>query len=175
MEGKQVVTRSFRGEFNQKVDGKGRMSIPSDFRDVLADGDPKCPQNPLPRMVVLYGPHLKNRHLQVFTVSEMERLEDGIRQMPRGANRNRISRILLGHSWDAEIDREGRVVLPQRLRKQINLEDEAKMVAMGDHFEVWSSRTYADEEEETNEWIRKRQEQDEEYDPFVEVYNVNGE
>lgn len=133
---------SFRGEFDQKVDGKGRMSIPADFRSVLADGDPRCPENPLPRMVVLHGKHLKGC-LHAYTIEAMEEIEEGIKRLPRGSEaRKKASRKILGKSWDTEVDKDGRIVLPQRLRQQIGLEGLATMAAMGDYFEIWNAETF---------------------------------
>ncbi len=156
---------SFRGEFNQKVDGKGRMSIPADFRVVLADGDPRCPEGLLPRMVVLHGPHLRNC-LHVYTIDAMAEIEAGIRRLPRGSTeRKRASRMILGKSWDTDVDKDGRIVLPQRLRQQIGLEGEAVMVAMGDYFEIWNARTYeVVEAAETEEWL---EEQPDDFDPLT--------
>jgi len=139
------VGLSFRGEFNQKVDGKGRMSIPADFRAVLADGDPRCPENPLPRMVVLHGPHLKNC-LHAYTIEAMEEIEEGIKALPRGSEaRKRASRM-------------------QRLRQQIGLTGEATMAAMGDFFEIWSAETYA--EVEAAEAAAMEEEFDGDFDPL---------
>nr|WP_135503898.1 division/cell wall cluster transcriptional repressor MraZ [Roseovarius aestuariivivens] len=156
---------SFRGEFNQKVDSKGRMSIPADFRSVLADGDPRCPENPLPRLVVLHGPHLKNC-LHAYTIEAMAEIEAGIRKLPRGSTeRKRASRMILGKSWDTEIDKDGRIVLPQRLRQQIGLEGEAVMVAMGDYFEIWNAKTYDEvEAAETEAWL---DEMPDDFDPLT--------
>ncbi len=159
---------SFRGEFNQKVDGKGRMSIPADFRLVLADGDPRHPENPLPRMVVLHGPHLKNC-LHVYTIAAMEKIEADIRAMPPGSERRkRASRMILGKSWDTEVDKDGRIVLPQRLRQQIGLTGEATMAAMGDYFEIWNSEAYA--EVEAAEMAALEEEFDGSFDPLSLVY-----
>lgn len=122
------------------------MSIPADFRAVLSDGDPRCPETPLPRMVVLHGPHLKNC-LHVYTIEAMEEIEAGIKALPRGSDaRKRASRMILGKSWDTEVDKDGRIVLPQRLRQQIGLTAEATMAAMGDYFEIWNAETYAEVE-----------------------------
>lgn len=150
------MVSSFLGEFNQKVDGKGRMSIPADFRAVLAEGDPRCPENPLPRMVVLHGPHLKNC-LHAYTVEAMAEIEAGIKRLPRGSDaRKRASRLILSKAWKTEIDKDGRIVLPQRLRQQIGLEGEAAMVAMGDYFEIWNADTYAAQEAaETDAWLEE--------------------
>lgn len=133
---------SFRGEFNQKVDGKGRMSIPADFRAVLADGDPRCPENPLPRLVILHGPHIKDC-LHAYTIEAMQEIEEGIKRLPRGSvDRKKASRKILGKSWETEVDKDGRIVLPRRLREQIGLGALSTMTAMGDYFELWDAATY---------------------------------
>ncbi len=137
---------SFRGEFNQKVDSKGRMSIPADFRRVLESGDPNFSESPLPRMVVLYGPHLKNC-LHAYTIEAMAEIEAGIQKLPRGSDaRKKASRLILGKSWETEVDRDGRIVLPKERREQIGLSEEAVMVAMGDYFEIWNADTFSAEE-----------------------------
>jgi len=145
------VGLSFRGEFDQKVDKKGRMSIPSDFRAVLTDGDPRCPENPLPRLVVLHGPHIKDC-LHVYTIDAMEEIEEGIKRLPRGSvERKKASRKILGKSWETEVDKDGRIVLPQRLREQIGLDGLATMTAMGDYFELWDATTYERFEDEDDD------------------------
>jgi MraZ protein len=151
------VGLSFRGEFDQKVDGKGRMSIPADFRRVLEAGDPDFPEkNANARMVVLYGPHLKN-YLQAYTIDDMTEIEAGIRALPRGSDaRKQASRMVLGKSWETEVDRDGRIVLPKDRRAQIALDGMSTMVAMGDHFEIWNAQTYsAQEEAESQAYLAK--------------------
>lgn len=159
------MVSSFLGEYNQKVDGKGRMSIPADFRAVLAEGDPKCPDYPLPRVVVLHGEHLKNC-LHAYTVEAMREIEDGIKKLPRGSERRkRASRLILSKAWRTEIDKDGRIVLPQDIRQKIGLEGEARMVAMGDYFEIWNAQTYeAVDGAEIEEWLA---EQGEDFDPLT--------
>ena len=156
---------SFRGEFNQKVDRKGRMSIPADFRRVLESGDPDFPANPNPRMVVLYGPHLKNC-LHVYTIEAMAEIEESIKNLPRGSTkRKQLARMILGKSWETEIDRDGRIVLPKDRRDQIGLEEDCVMVAMGDFFEIWNKATFdAVEGAEMEEFLS---EQDEGFDPLI--------
>ena len=142
---------SFRGEFTQRVDGKGRMSIPADFRRVLEDGDPRHPENPLPRLVVLYGRHLKN-YLQAYTIDAMAEIEAGIDALPRGSKARRdASKMILGNSWETEVDKDGRIVLPKARRDQIGLEGEAHMIAMGDHFEIWNADTFEAVEAEADD------------------------
>jgi len=66
-----TVVLSFTGEHTQKVDSKGRMSIPADFRRVLEAGDPAWNPGQSPRMYLLYGDHLRNQ-LQGYTVAEFD-------------------------------------------------------------------------------------------------------
>ncbi|SEQ30910.1 division/cell wall cluster transcriptional repressor MraZ [Thalassovita taeanensis] len=120
------------------------MSIPADFRRVLESGDPDFPEkNANPRMVVLYGAHLKNC-LHAYTIEAMAEIEAGIKALPRGSvARDQASRMILGKSWETEVDRDGRIILPKDRREQIKLEGEAVMVAMGDFFEIWNAETHA--------------------------------
>ena len=158
---------SFRGEFNQKVDSKGRMSIPADFRRVLEAGDPRCPDHPNPRLVLLYGPHLKNC-LHVYTLEAMAEIEADIQKLPRGSvERRQASQMILAKSWETEVDKDGRIVLPKDRRGQIDLSDaggEVTMVAMGDYFELWNAETYA--REITAEMESFLAEQDADFDPL---------
>lgn len=155
---------SFRGEFTQRVDGKGRMSIPSDFRHVLQDGDPNYPANPA-RIVILYGPHLKNC-LHAYTIEAMEEIERDIKALPRGSDERKwASRLILGKSLETEVDRDGRIVLPKERREQIGLEGEALMIAMGDYFEIWNKTTYESEDEaEMLDYLEK---QESNFDPLT--------
>ena len=160
---------SFRGEFNQKVDGKGRMSIPADFRRVLEEGDPDFPQaRANPRMVVLYGPHLQGC-LHAYTIEAMAEIEADIKNLPRGSDaRKKASRLILGKSWETEIDRDGRIILPKDRRDQIGLGGDCVMVAMADYFEIWDKATYdAQEQAEIDEFLT---EQGEDFDPMTLIY-----
>lgn len=163
---------SFRGEFDQKVDGKGRMSIPADFRAVLVEGDPKCPDAPLPRLIVLHGPQLKNC-LQVYTVEAMAEIEADILALPRGSyERKKASQMILGKSWETEVDKDGRIILPMRLRQQIGLSGLATMAARGEYFEIWDAATYAATDgAELEEFLA---DQPDDFDPLTLVYPPSG-
>lgn len=144
------------------------MSIPADFRRVLEAGDPKCPENPHPRLVLLYGPHL-GTCLQVYSIAAMAEIEVAIQKLPRGTEpRRRASQLILGKSWETEIDRDGRIVLPKDRRAQIGLAEgggDLKLVAMGDYFELWNLETYARVVEPEMEAFLG--EQDSDFDPLT--------
>ncbi|MEC3859983.1 division/cell wall cluster transcriptional repressor MraZ [Mesobacterium sp. TK19101] len=140
------------------------MSIPAPYRRVLEDGDPNYPDAPNARLVVLYGTHLKGS-LHVYTIEAMNEIEAEIQKLPRGSvERKAASRMILGKSWETEIDRDGRIVLPKERREQIGLEGEATMIAMGDYFEIWNKATFeAQEQAEVEEFLAQ---QDEDFDPL---------
>ena len=140
------MAQRFRGEFSQKIDNKGRMSIPAGLRRVLESGDPDYPEKrDSPRMVLLYGPHL-NHNLHVYTIDEMERIADDIDAMPMGSvEQDQASRMILSKSLEVDVDRDGRIVLPQARREQIEIDEKGDMVvlaAMGRYFEIWKESTF---------------------------------
>ena len=135
---------SFTGEYVQKVDGKGRMSIPADFRRVLESGDPTWTEGLTPALYLLYGDHLREQ-LQVYSAVEFDAIAARIKAMPLGdANRTRLSRLILGQSIRLEVDKDGRIVMPIRQRQKLGLtEGEVYFSGVGDHFEIWKADTFS--------------------------------
>ncbi len=138
----------FTGEYQQKVDGKGRLSIPADFRRVLEAGDPAARQGgALPGLYVQYGPHLKGC-LMVQTVDAFTEIMNAIMAIrPRNAQEAEARRLaqvsILGNAIRLELDRDGRVVLPQRQRAKLGFsEGEVVTLGLGDNFEIWPADTY---------------------------------
>ena len=159
---------SFTGEHTQKVDGKGRMSIPADFRRVLESGDPAWTTGVNPRLYVLYGDHLK-KTLHVYTIAAFTEIADQINAMPRGsAARTRMSRWILGQSMKLEVDKDGRVVMPIRQRQKLGMtEGEVYFTGVGDHFEIWEADTFnSTVGDPMKSWLN---EQPDGYDPLSEL------
>jgi len=74
------VARRFRGEIVQKVDGKGRVSIPAPFRRVLEAGDPDWTEGLRPELILVYGGQAQ-KYIEGYTVRAMEDIEDAIEAM----------------------------------------------------------------------------------------------
>jgi MraZ protein len=144
-----VITASFTGEYPQRIDGKGRMSIPSDFRRVLEANDPAWTDGLNPSLHLLYGEHLKDR-LQAYTVAAFNEVAQQIMAIkpktPEENLRKTMSqRLILGQSVRLEVDRDGRIVMPIRQRQKLGLtEGEVIFSGAGDHFEIWAAATYQD-------------------------------
>ena len=142
------MARRFRGQEEVRIDGKGRMSIPAKFRRVFEAGDPDWNPGERPKLVIVYG--LPDwHHLEFYTMEAIDEIDDAIDRMPRGSlERRALERLMHGASEEAEIDQEGRLVLPQKLREKIGLQDSALFVASGDYLKVWSPEGHAAAEQD---------------------------
>ncbi|WP_212523587.1 division/cell wall cluster transcriptional repressor MraZ [Actibacterium sp. MT2.3-13A] len=144
------MARRFRGEYTFKVDGKGRVSIPALFRRVLEAGDDAWVDGKRPELVIVYGDRTQN-YLEVYTMRAIGALEDKIARLPSGALKRKLTKRISGLSHQTEVDPDGRLVIPQRLREKIGLDKEAYFIATGDTFQVWNPDTYAEIEAEEDE------------------------
>lgn len=148
------MVRRFRGEFHQKVDGKGRVSIPADFRRVLETGDPLWSEGKSPEFVIVYGDH-RRAYLECYTMDAANEVDAQIADMPRGSmERRMLERLFNGQSLKTAVDETGRIVLPAKLRGKIDLGDTAYFIATGDTFQVWKPETFEElEASKTEAWL----------------------
>lgn len=166
------MARRFIGESRNKVDAKGRVSIPALFRRVLEAGDPEWKDGLRPQVIVVYGDHRK-KYLECYTVEAHARVAAQIEAMPRGSmERRMLERLILGLSHPAEVDTDGRIVLPQKLREKIDLGEEAFFIASGDTFQIWKPETYDTEElARTEAWLEQYPD---DFDPLVLLEQARG-
>jgi MraZ protein len=135
---------SFTGEHRHKVDGKGRVSIPSQFRRVLEASDPNWTEGLNPGVYLQYGA-ASQTHLECFTVAAWAEVTGKIAALPRGSKRRRmLERLFTAKVWQTNVDETGRLVLPAWLREKVGLDEQAVFVATGDTFQVWSPDKYAE-------------------------------
>ncbi|SEH71365.1 MraZ protein [Paracoccus alkenifer] len=136
------LARRFRGSEEGKVDAKGRVSIPARFRRVFESSDPDFASRNRAQLVVVYG-FADWTHLRLYTMDAIDEIDEGISRMPRGsAERSYLETLMNGLSDEAEIDADGRLVLPQRLREKIGLEDRVFFMAQGDYLKVSTPETH---------------------------------
>ena len=131
----------FRGEAVQKVDAKGRVSIPAHFRRVLEAGDPAWSEGKAPEFVLVYGDHRRD-FLECFTIDAANEVDALITRLPRGSTKRRaLEKIFHRQSMPLSVDETGRIVLPAKLRQKIGIEGEAYFTAAGDTFQIWKPET----------------------------------
>jgi MraZ protein len=159
------VARRFRGEFHQKVDDKGRVSIPAQFRRVLEAGDPTWTDGKRPEFVIVYGDH-RRQYLECYTMEAIDEVDGQIAELPRGSvERRMLERLFSGQSQQTNVDETGRLVMPAKLRNKIGLGDEAFFIATGDTFQIWKPETYESTElAKTEAWL---EDFPEDFDPLT--------
>ena len=137
-----MARASFTGEHPLKIDAKGRMSIPADFRRVLEQNDPDWTEGLFPRLYLLYGPHLKD-HLKVYSVAAFDKITATIEALPQGSQDRKIATAtILKRSKRLDTDKDGRIVMPQRQREAMGLLGDVMLAGSGDHFEIWDAAEY---------------------------------
>ena len=126
----------FQGASALTLDAKGRMSIPSRYRDALqgqAEG----------RVTITKHP---DGCLLLFPRPEWEVFRTKIAALPMEAKW--YQRIFLGSAADVELDTAGRVLIAPELRQAASLEKNVMLLGMGNRFELWDEQTYIAKEQE---------------------------
>ena len=119
----------FMGEYNHTVDAKGRLIVPSKFREQLGD-----------EFVITKG---LDNCLFVYDNSEWTALEEKLRALPITNTAGRkFSRFLLGSAATCEVDKQGRVLLPAVLREHAGIEKEAVLAGVLNRVEIWSKERW---------------------------------
>ena len=137
--------RRFRGEAENKVDAKGRISIPAPFRRILEEGDPDWSSSLNPNLVIVYG--RRNRKcLEGYSLRSIEIVDNLISNLPRYSNEREIlERLLNSQSVQVQLDENGRIILPLKLRKLVDIESTAMFVGMGEKFQIWHPGNYTND------------------------------
>lgn len=137
----------FRGETYNKVDAKGRVSVPASFRRVLEEGDPDSPKTPT--IILVWGAE-GGKCIHGYTVAAAADMDALIDAEPSLEKRETMGRLFYSNSADIQIDETGRFVLPAKRKADIGIDDEAVFVGVGHKFEIWSPAAHAAEQARTN-------------------------
>jgi MraZ protein len=113
------MAEAFRGEVYQKVDAKARVSIPAPFRRILEADDPATSESSRPRVYMVYGGKARS-FVECYSKRGADQLAADIEAMEMGSpERVRAERDLISRSVMVEIDGDGRIVLPQKVREKM--------------------------------------------------------
>jgi len=126
----------FQGASSLSLDAKGRLSVPTRHRDVLA-------ATAANQLTITRHPH---GCLMVFPRPEWENFRARIAELPMAGQW--WKRIFLGNAMDVEMDGTGRVLVSPELRTAARIEKDAMLLGMGNHFELWDKTTYEAHEAE---------------------------
>jgi len=143
------LTQWFAGQFLQKVDGKGRVSVPAEFRRVLEKGDPEWSSDRHPQFVIVFGDEhpdtpvpLRRSFMECHSISLYQEIVSWIRDQDDVPETEARVELYSTFSQLVTVDDTGRVVIPPRLRKRFGLSNCALFVAVGTTFQIWAPGTY---------------------------------
>jgi len=120
----------FMGTFEHTLDEKGRLSIPSRFREILVE------KQVSERLIVTHG---LDACLFAYPLDEWKKFEEKIISRPLNKTDDRyFVRRLLAGAVDCPLDKQGRIGLPASLRQYAGLNREAVLVGVSNRIEIWS-------------------------------------
>ncbi|MAZ90232.1 MAG: cell division/cell wall cluster transcriptional repressor MraZ [Cellvibrionaceae bacterium] len=124
----------FQGSQSINMDTKGRMAIPSKYRDLLAaacDG----------RLVVTANPY--ERCLNIYPEPQWREVSAKISALPNSNKQvRRLQRLVLGNANELEMDGNGRLLLPAILRDYAGLDKKLVLVGLNEKAELWSEDSW---------------------------------
>src|SRR3990167_641412 len=124
----------FRGLHAVNLDAKGRLAIPSRFRE-------KLDLDSVKELVVTID--TESPCLLLYPLPDWEIIEQKLEALPSfNPATRRIQRLLIGHATELEMDNNSRILLPTLLRQHANLEKHIMFVGQGKKFELWDEQKW---------------------------------
>ncbi len=121
----------FIGEYSHNLDDKGRVAIPKKFNAELVSG-----------AVVTRG---LDQCLFLYTRSEWNKLAEKLASLPfAAANSRAFSRLMLAGAMDLEMDKQGRVVIPEYLRQFAGIKKNVVIAGLYNRLEIWDADVWKD-------------------------------
>lgn len=118
----------FMGEFEHSIDAKGRIIIPSRFREDLGE-----------KFYVTVG---LDGCLFVYPPNEWEIFSTEIRKLPGTKEARQLQRMFFGRAAACEVDKQGRILIPAVLRESAGLEKDIVFVGVLNKIEIWSKERW---------------------------------
>lgn len=136
----------FRGISSISLDAKGRIAIPTRYRDDLQD----CCDR---QLVVTVGVNEKcmgeRGCLWLYPLPEWEKLEQTIIKLPTlNKMAGRLKRFLIGNATECEMDTQGRLLLPEKLREFAGMDKHIILVGQLNKFEIWNEQAWQAKEQD---------------------------
>ncbi|MCD7865247.1 MAG: division/cell wall cluster transcriptional repressor MraZ [Clostridiales bacterium] len=123
----------FKGQYNHSVDAKGRIIMPAKYREILGE-----------EFVVTKG---MDGCLFVYSNEEWENIENKFQNVS-SANKDarKFMRFFFAGAADCEVDKQGRVLIPPKLREYAGLQKEVVLAGVGNRIEIWSTERWQENE-----------------------------
>jgi MraZ protein len=132
----------FRGANKVTLDAKGRMVMPTRYRDRIVERSDG-------RLVVTID---RDQCLLLYPLPDWEEIERKLMRLPSlNEHARRLQRLMVGHATDLELDGHGRVLLPPKLREFAALNRDAILIGQGNRFELWDEARW---NERRDAWLK---------------------
>ncbi len=118
----------FMGEYNHTIDAKGRIIIPSKFREALGDS-----------FVVTQG---LDGCLFVYPNNEWESFLTKLNSLPGSKEARQLQRYFLAGATECEVDKQGRILIPTKLRTTAALDKDVVFIGVLTKIEIWSKERW---------------------------------
>lgn len=134
----------FRGFSKLSVDGKGRLAVPSRYREHLSSEKTAC-------LVLTLSP--MDKAIWLYPLAEWEHIETKLTTLSDFEKQSRRTKqIMRGYATDCQTDTLGRVLIPRELRDYAQLEKQAVILGQGNKFEIWSESIWKEQREQ---WLQQ--------------------
>ena len=140
--GLSPIQNVFRGANQVTLDAKGRMVMPTRYRDRLVERSNG-------RLVVTID---RDQCLLLYPLPDWEEIERKLMRLPTlNPQARRMQRLMVGHATDLELDGHGRVLLPSELRSFAGLTRDGVLLGQGNRFELWDEVRWT---QQRDEWLK---------------------
>jgi MraZ protein len=134
----------FLGQYHHSLDEKGRMTIPASFRELLENG-----------VYLIQG---FDQNLKLLTESAFMEMAGKVNSLSETDPKIRmLRRLVFSNAGKVELDRLGRILIPNFLREFAKLDNEAVIVGVGVAIEIWSPQAWQGQVEELSDPVANAQ------------------
>ena len=119
----------FRGEHKHTIDAKGRLTVPSDFRELLGE-----------KFVLTKG---FEGCLSIYPMTEWEAFEKKLSALPlTNKNARTLTRFFVAGATECELDKQGRILIPSTLREFAGLEKNVMLAGQLGRIDIWDEEKW---------------------------------
>lgn len=123
----EVMIVMFMGQFEHTIDAKGRTIVPVKYREDLGE-----------EFIVTRG---NDGCLYLYSMEEWEQFAMKLRELPSNQKTRKIQRQFLSMAMEVTLDKQGRILIPAKLRENAKLEKDLVFIGMMNRVEIWDKAT----------------------------------
>jgi MraZ protein len=134
----------FRGSFEHSVDSKGRVSVPSRFREIISERYEG-------KLILTMD---FDKCIMVYPLEEWERVEEKIKSLPQSQKEVKdYTRFVFSNAAECELDKQGRILIPPSLREGARINKSVMVVGILNKMEIWDKAAWETRKSQTGDKI----------------------